>query len=61
MRDTKGTPADRAVISVLKDWPLKPGQMLLFGPRTVKILSTRGAFKGVLPDMALLERSEWST
>jgi|HubBroStandDraft_3_1064219.scaffolds.fasta_scaffold05794_10 hypothetical protein len=60
IRNTKGTLADKAVLSVLADWPLEPGQMLLFGPKTVKILSTRGAFNGSLPDMLLLERSEWN-
>lgn len=59
LRDTKGTQADKAVLSVLADWPLEPGQMLLFGPRTVKMLGTRGAFQGSLPDMAILDRKEW--
>ncbi len=51
---------DRAVLSVMRDYPLKPGQMLLLGPRSVKILSTPGAFNGSLPDKLVLDRSEWA-
>lgn len=51
---------DRAVISVMKDYPLKPGQMLLLGPKSVKLLSTPGAFAGKLPDKLVLDRDQWN-
>lgn len=51
---------DRAVISVMKDYPLKPGQMLLLGPQSVKLLSTPGAFAGKLPDKLVLDRDQWN-
>lgn len=51
---------DRAVLSVMKDYPLQPGQMLLLGPESVRLLSTPGAFAGSLPDKLILERDEWS-
>lgn len=50
---------DRALISAMHSYPLKRGQMLLLGPQSVRILSTPGAFAGVLPDKLVLERSEW--
>jgi hypothetical protein len=56
---TEQQKADRAVISVMKDMPLKRGQMLLLGPESVRILSTPGAFAGKLPDKFVLERDEW--
>ena len=52
--------ADRALLSVLKDWPLEPGQMLLMGPKSVKALTTRGGYDGKLPDTYTLDRSEWA-
>ncbi len=57
---TEQQKADRAVISVMRDYPLEPGQMLLLGPRSVKILSTPGAFSGSLPDKLIIEKSEWN-
>lgn len=60
-RYTREQEAERAVLSVLADWPLKPGQMLLLGPKSVKILSTPGAFKGELPDMMVIEKSTWNS
>ncbi len=57
---TEQQKADRAVISVMKDYPLQPGQMLLLGPRSVKILSTPGVFNGSLPDKLVLDRGEWA-
>lgn len=50
---------DRALISAMRDYPLKSGQMLLLGPQSVRILSTPGAFAGVLPDKLVLERDQW--
>lgn len=52
---------DRAVLSVMKDMPLKPGQMLLLGPKSVAILSGQVEFNGSLPDKLILERSDWAT
>lgn len=56
---TEQEKADRALLSVMKDYPLKPGQMLLFGPQSVRILTTPGMFGGKLPDKLVLERHEW--
>lgn len=51
---------DRAVLSVMKDWPLKPGQMLLLGPKSVAAL-TDGQFEpGRMTDKYILDRSDWA-
>ena len=57
---TEQQKAERALISVLKDWPLEPGQMLLVGPKSAKILMTPNAFAGSLPDTLVIEKVEWS-
>lgn len=51
--------ADKSVISVMRDWPLEPGDMLLLGPRSVTILGN-GAYAGSLPDKHVLKKSEWN-
>lgn len=53
------SPADAAVYEVMKDIPLKPGDMLLLGPKSVEILSTEGMFNGVLPDRYVIPKKEW--
>lgn len=50
---------DRAVLSVMKDYPLQPGQMLLLGPKSVAMLSGQLEFDGNLPDKLILERDQW--
>lgn len=57
---TEAEKRDRAVLSVMKDYPLQPGQMLLLGPESVRLLSTPGAFAGSLPDKIVLDKSDWS-
>ena len=59
-RKTQLSNEDKAVLSVMSDYPLKPGQMLLFGPISVKILAGGIEFKGKLPDKYVLEKSEWN-
>lgn len=49
---------DRAVLSVMKDYPLQPGQMLLLGPKSVAMLSGQVEFNGSLPDKLVLDRSD---
>lgn len=49
---------DLAVIGVMHDMPLKPGQMLLLGPVSVRMLK-EGTFRGVLPDKFTFEEAEW--
>lgn len=44
----------------MADYPLQPGQMLLLGPESVRLLSTPGAFAGLLPDKMIIEKSVWS-
>lgn len=51
---------DRAVLSVMKDYPLRPGQMLLLGPKSVAILSGQVEFNGSLPDKHIIDRSDWA-
>lgn len=51
---------DRAVLSVMKDYPLQPGQMLLLGPKSVAMLSGQAEFNGSLPDKHVLDRSDWA-
>ena len=55
----KSTPAEVALIATMRDMPLRPGQMLLLGPKSVEILTT-GKFQGVLPDRFVFEREEWN-
>lgn len=55
----KMSAAEAAVHEVMSSIPLKPGDMLLFGPKSVKILSTEGMFEGVLPDKHVIPKSEW--
>lgn len=57
---TEAQLAERALLSTMKDYPLKRGQMLLLGPRSVKALTTPGGFNGTLPDALVLERKDWS-
>lgn len=52
---------DRAILSVMKDWPLKPGQILLLGPRSVAVLTDGKDYSpGKLTDKYILDRSEWA-
>lgn len=57
------SPEDRALIEMMRDgelFPLKPGQMLLLGPRSIAILVGRVEFKGgKLPDKHVYKESEW--
>lgn len=50
---------DLAVIAHMRDMPLKAGQMLVLGPKSVEILRT-GKFAGVLPDRFIYEREAWN-
>jgi len=53
--------ADRALISVMRDWPLKPGQMLFLGPKSVAALtSDEGYDPRKLVDKYVLDREEWA-
>lgn len=50
---------DRAVLTLMHDYSLKPGQMLLIGPRSIALL-IEGTFRGKLPDKHVIEKSEWN-
>lgn len=52
--------ADDAFLHAMARVKLQPGQMLLLGPRSVAILSQPGTGKVRLPDMYILDRSEWA-
>lgn len=54
------SPEDRAVVEIMSNFDLKPGQMLLFGPKSVRIITTAGAYDGRLPDKFIFEREEWN-
>lgn len=58
------SPEGRALIEMMRDgelFPLKPGQMLLLGPRSIAILVGRVEFKGgKLPDKFIIEKGEWN-
>jgi hypothetical protein len=57
---TEQEKADRALLSVMKDWQLKPGQMLLLGPKSVAaLLDTMNYSPGRLTDKFIIERDEW--
>jgi hypothetical protein len=52
--------AERALISVMADWPLKPGQMLFLGPKSVAaLMDERGYDPRQLVDKFIIEKSEW--
>lgn len=57
---TEEQKAEMAVLSVLKDWPLEPGQMLFMGPISVAKLSKVGAYDGRLPDTMVIPKEEWN-
>lgn len=52
-------PEERALLSVMSDYPLKPGQMLLLGPKSVHILTSGMEWAGPLPDKHIYEKVEW--
>ncbi len=68
MTDTED---EKAVLSLMRDYPLKPGQALYLGPLSVAYL--KGDYvkapwllphvappaEGRLPDKLVLERSDW--
>lgn len=58
-RFTEQDQRDRAVISAMASIPLRKGQMLLLGPESVRLLSTPGAYAGVLPDKLILDKDQW--
>lgn len=58
---SKLSPADRALLSAMADYPLKPGQMLLLGPKAVAVLTGVEQFKGRFVDKHVYEASEWSS
>lgn len=61
-RDARGNEQERrdvAVISAMRDMPLKRGQMLLLGPKSVAVLSGMAVYEGKFPDKHMLERDEW--
>lgn len=60
VKNSKLDPGELAVMSVMRDYPLQPGQMLIFGPKCVEIIKT-GTFAGKLPDKFIYERGEWSS
>lgn len=51
---------DRAVLSVMKDWPLKPGQMLFLGPKSVAALTDGAYDPGRMTDKMVLDKSDWA-
>ncbi len=65
------TESDKAVLQVLHDYPLEPGQMLLLGPLSVAYVSgdhvrAPWLMPGVaapggrrLPDKHVIEKTEW--
>lgn len=57
---TEQQKADRAVLSVMKDWPLKPGQMLLLGPKSVAALTDGAYDPRRMTDKMILEKLEWA-
>lgn len=52
---------EAALYQAMADYPLKPGQALWLGPKSVKILAEPNGFKGRLPDKLVLERHEWQS
>lgn len=57
---TEQEKADRAILSVMKDWPLEPGQMLLLGPKScAALLNTMTYHPSQLTDKYILDKSEW--
>lgn len=61
MKQAKLNETDKALYTVMADMILKPGEMLLLGPKSVEILTTEGMFKGSLPDKYVFQKQEWKT
>lgn len=57
---TEAEKRDRALISVMKDWNLKPGQMLFLGPRSVAAITSGDYHPRQLTDRYILDRHEWA-
>lgn len=51
---------ERALISVMAEWPLKPGQMLFLGPRSVAAITSGDYHPRQLTDRYILDKSEWA-
>lgn len=52
---------DRAVIAMMRAVVLEPGQMLLFGPDLVAMVSRRRhEFDGALPDAHVISIVDWN-
>lgn len=51
---------ERALISVMAEWPLKPGQMLFLGPRSVAAITSGDYHPAKLVDKWVLDKSEWA-
>lgn len=49
---------EMALIAAMRTYDLEPGQMLLFGPKSVAAVSKPGAFRGKLEDVFIFERNE---
>lgn len=50
---------EAAIMSVMADYPLEPGQALWLGPKSVAILAAPHGFRGKLPDKMVMEKNEW--
>lgn len=60
-RQEQWSKEDIALFEAMRDMPLKPGQMLLLGPRSVAMLTGKAKYQPPLPDKFVLERSEWAS
>lgn len=57
---TEAEKLDRALLSVMKDWNLKPGQMLFLGPKSVAAITSGDYHPAKMVDKYILDRHEWS-
>lgn len=59
MPDDQQQKRDLAVVGAMSLYDLKPGQMLIFGPKSVASVSGKAKFGGVLEDKYVFERTDW--
>lgn len=61
MTKVKLPPDELAVLTAMRDMRLRDGDMLLLGPKSVRLLKgLDGGFQGVLPDRYTFSKQEWN-
>lgn len=60
-RPSQLSPAELAVVTAMRDMRVRPGDMLLLGPKSVRLLQgLDGGFQGKLPDKYTFTKEQWN-